>query len=117
MVVLRHLIGSDPSIEVADEERREDATVTLHFEARPPKAALSIEQDARSVVIRDTQFGKKNACLGDPSDITQVTRTRGSARWLTLKHWIIFLESNWVAIFVGLSVLILMICAIRFRQM
>jgi hypothetical protein len=116
MVVLRHLVGSDPSIEVADEERRGEAAITLHFEARPPKAALSIEQDTRSVVLSDALFAK-SAFLGDASDVTQVTRTRGIARWFTLRHWVILLESNWVVIVVGLSALVLVICAIRLYRL
>ena len=115
MVVLRHLVGSDPSIEIADEQPGSDAALTLHFEARPPRAALSIRQDARSVVISDTQRGS-NAVISDVSDVTQVTRTKGIARWLTLRHWVILLESNWVVLVVGLSVLVLLICAIKLRQ-
>jgi len=116
MVVLRHLIGSDPSIQVADDDCLGNAAVTLHFEARPPKAALSIEQDKRSVVITDAQLGR-NPLPGDPADVTQVTRQRGVARWLSLRHWIILLESNWVVVAVGFSVFMLLFCAVRLRHM
>ncbi len=115
MVVLRHLVGSDPSIEFADEEYIGNAAVTLHFEPRPPKAAVSIEQDQRSVVIAEP-FARVPG-PGDPADVTQVTRPRGVARWLTLNHWIILLESNWVVVVVGFSVLVLLICAVRLHQM
>ena len=116
MVVLRHLVGSDPSIEFADEEHVGNAAVTLHFEPRPPKAAVSIEQEQRSVVITDP-YSPRVPGAGDPADVTQVTRPRGVARWLTLNHWIILLESNWVVVVVGLSVLVLLVCAVRLRQM
>jgi len=115
MVILRHLVGSDPSIEIADEQPGNNAALTLHFEARPPRAALSIRQDTRSVVISDAQRGS-TAIISDLSDVTQVTRTKGSARWLTSRHWVILLESNWVVVVVGLSVLVLLICAIKLRQ-
>ncbi len=115
MVVLRHLLGSDPSIEVADEERLGASAITLHFEARPPKAARSVEQDSRSVVVSDAQVGK-NATFGDPADVTQVTRTRGIARWLSPSHWVILLESNWVVVVVGISVLVLLMCAVKLHQ-
>ncbi len=115
MVVLRHLLGSDPSIEVADEEHLGASAITLHFEARLPKAALSIQQDSRSVVVSDTQIGR-NATFGDPADVTQVTRTRGIARWLSPRHWIILLESNWVVFVVGLSVLVLLMCVVKLHR-
>lgn len=116
MAVLRRLGGSDPNIEVADEQRAGDALVPLHFDPRQPKAALSIEQDTRSVVVSDNPV-MKNANLGDPSDVTQVTRARGIAKWFTVSHWVILFESNWVIIVVGLSAVALLICAIRLRQM
>jgi hypothetical protein len=116
MVVLRHLNGSDPHIEIADEEHGGNAVATLHFEPRPLKAARSIEHDTRSVVVSDRQL-VKNVNVGEPADVTQVTRSRGNARWLTLSHWIILLESNWVVFVVGLSALILLICAFRLRHL
>ncbi len=112
MVVLRHLLGSDPRIEVADDELLGASAVTLHFDARQPKPALSIEQETRSVVVSEVQAAR-NSFSGDPADVTQVTRTRGIARWLSPRHWIILLESNWVVVVVGLSVLVLFICAVR----
>jgi hypothetical protein len=115
MVVLRHLLGSDPSIEVADEELFGTPAVTLHFDARQPKRALSFEQEPRSVVVSETQV-VPIAFSGDPADVTQVTRTRGIARWLSPRHWIILLESNWVVVVVGLSVLVLLICAVRLHE-
>jgi hypothetical protein len=114
MVVLRHLIGSDPSIEVADEETGAESAVTVLFDARPPKAALTVEQDQHSVVVRDIQVDSK-ALLSDVAEVTQVTRTKGIARLLSFRHWVIFVESNWVVAVVGLSVVALLICAIRLR--
>lgn len=116
MVVLRHLVGSDPSIEFADEDCIGNAAVTLHFDPRPPKAAVSIEQDKRSVVITDAPYPKLPGA-GDPADVTQVTRPRGVARWFTLNHWIILFETNWILLTVGLSVLVLLVCAVRLRHM
>jgi hypothetical protein len=116
MVVLRHLVGSDPSIEFADEDNIGNAAVTLHFNAQPPKAARRLEPDKHSVVINEAQ-GPKMPSGGDPADVTQVTRPRGAAKWLTASHWLVLLESNWVLFVIGLSVLGLLVCAVRLRRM
>ncbi len=115
MVVLRHLVGSDPSIEFADEESIGNAAVTQHFNAQPPKAARRIEPEKRSVVINEAQSAKMPMGV-DPADVTQVTRPRGASKWLTASHWLILFETNWVVFVIGLSVLGLLVCAVRLRQ-
>jgi hypothetical protein len=110
MAVLRHLVGSDPSIAVSDEEIAAGVAVTLHFEARHPKPSHSIEQNTPSIVISNTPLGKH---LGNAAEVTHITRPRGMARWFSLNTWIILLESHWVFIALGLSVLALLICTAK----
>jgi hypothetical protein len=116
MVVLRHLVGTDPSIEFADGDNIGGHAVTQHFSAQAPRAAQRIEQDRRSVVINESQPLKMPVC-GDPADVTQVTRPRGVAKWLAAKHWLVLLETNWVVFVVVLCVLGLLVYAVRRRLM
>ena len=115
MVVLRHMIGSDPSIEVAEEEPGNGSVVTVMFDAHPPRVARTIEQEQSSVVLRDARIGP-DAWLSDIEQATQITRVRGIARLLSLRYWVIWLESNWVVAALGLSILALLFCSIRMRQ-
>jgi len=105
---LRHLNGSNPTIEVCDSETASGTAVAVHFEARPPKAPHSVEQEIPSVVIGSTPPAK-DGC----AEVTHVTRPRGLARWLSLKVWVIAVERHWVFIALSIAVSALLICAAK----
>jgi hypothetical protein len=109
MVVLRHLSGSDPNIEVTDEEMGGDSAHTVHFTEHQPKAALEIEQDARSVVIHDTAIG---TISGDPAEVTQVGRSKREPHGWTIGHFLVWLETRWVAVVIAVALLALLAYAV-----
>ena len=110
MVDVRHSLGSDPNIEVPERESAPGSGTTVHFEARPPKAARCVEPEVKSVVVAESG---KNPNVA--AETTHVTRPRGVARWLSPSSWVIAFENHWVFIAVGLSLLALFVCAARLR--
>jgi len=110
MAVPRHLDGLDPHMEASEHEVDGGAPVSVHFEAHPLKAPRTIEQEPQSIVISNLVPGKN---LASALDDTHVTRRRGVVRWLSLSTWIILLESQWVLVALGVSVLLLLVCAAK----
>lgn len=113
MVVLRHLNGSDPSIEVTDEEAGGEAAQTVYFQERPPKAALNLTQESRSVVIHDTLAPP---VAGDPTDVTQMSRQKRESRQSISQRLLVWIESHWVVVAIGLAIVTLALTAARLRR-
>jgi len=111
MVVLRHLDGSDPNIEFCNEESGPGSAVTMHFNARSPKAAHGLVPELPSVVVRDAQLASRLSS----AETTYITRPRGWARWLSPKLWVITLENHWVFVALGLLLVSLLFVATRMR--
>ena len=114
MVVLRHLSGSDPNIEVTDQEMGGDSALTVHFKERRPNAALDIEQDARSVVVHDAPAVTLGS--GDPGEVTQVTRNKREVSGGTHGRWLVWAETHWIALVIALSLAALAVFAAHWRR-
>lgn len=110
MVVLRHLVGSDPNIQISDEESTLGSAVTVHFDARVPKAARRIDPEGQSVVVAEP-----GRTLNVVVETTHVTRLRGVARWLSPNQWVITFENHWVFVAVGFCLVALLVCVARLR--
>jgi hypothetical protein len=113
MVVERHLAGSDPNIEVTDEELGGESARTVHFKERLPNAPRELSQEAQSVVIHDTV---RPAVVGDPTDVTQLSRKKREIRRSGPKQLVVWLESHWVALAIGVALMVLVVCAIRLHR-
>ncbi len=100
MVVLRHLVDSEPDVQSATGDADPDVPTMVHFDARQPRAATQVEQESRSVVIRDP--GGSPAQY-DPSDVTETIRPRAASRSVLAKS-IAWAEGHWVLLAIAVTV-------------
>jgi hypothetical protein len=107
MTESRHPFGSDPDVEVADEAANASSPGTVHFDARPVRAARCIEQEVESVVIRQ-------ACPAplDPADVTLTVRDRARSR-SALSRFVAWLEARWVLLIVALALPIALLLGVK----
>ena len=100
MVPPEYVAEPEPEIESLEEQRDVDDPVTVHFDARPLRAATRLEQESRSVVVRETS---SNAPPRDPGDVTVTLRARAGARpgQSGLVAWV---EARWVVAAVALAI-------------
>jgi hypothetical protein len=100
MVDSRHLAGSNPDVQIADEETNPELPTTVHFDARPPRAATHVQPETRSVVIRELGGAPTPY---DPADVTQTIRPRAGTLPRPGKV-IAWVERHWVSLAIGVSV-------------
>jgi len=97
MDVPRHLIGSDPDVQIASSQPDGDLPRAVHIDARPPCPVTHVQQEAKSIVITEPR-GLSMSC--DAADVTQTIRPRAHSS----TNMIAWVEEHWVPLAVGVAV-------------